>query len=95
METGAIQETAIVWNVLIWFFGPPSSSSHALFGGCIGATIAALGLSGVLWGGVAQKILIRAVLAPLIAGLVAFCGTWLVQRVTAGLSERRERTDLR
>ena len=86
---------AIVWNVLTWLFGLPSSSSHALFGGLIGATIAALGITGVLWGGVAQKILIPALLAPVIAGLVAFCGTWLVQRVTAGLSERRERTDFR
>ncbi len=86
---------AIIWNVLTWLFGLPSSSSHALFGGLIGATIAALGVSGVLWGGVAQKILIPALLAPVIAGLVAFCGTWLVQRATASLSERRERKDFR
>lgn len=86
---------AIVWNVLTWLFGLPSSSSHALFGGLIGATIAALGVTGVLWGGVAQKILIPALLAPVIAGLVAFTGTWLVQRVTAGLSAKRERTDFR
>jgi PiT family inorganic phosphate transporter len=43
----------ILWNLLTWLFGLPSSSSHALFGGLIGATIAALGTSGVKWDGVA------------------------------------------
>jgi PiT family inorganic phosphate transporter len=43
----------ILWNLLTWLFGLPSSSSHALFGGLIGATIAALGMSGVKWDGVA------------------------------------------
>ncbi|WAC67047.1 inorganic phosphate transporter [Agrococcus sp. SL85] len=86
---------AIIWNVLTWLFGLPSSSSHALFGGLIGATIAAFGVGGVLWGGVSQKILIPALLAPVIAGLVAFVGTWLVHRATARLSERAERKDFR
>ena len=40
---------AILWNVLTWFFGIPSSSSHALIGGVIGATFAAAGSDGVLW----------------------------------------------
>ena len=43
----------ILWNLWTWLFGLPSSSSHALFGGLIGATIAALGMSGVKWDGVA------------------------------------------
>jgi PiT family inorganic phosphate transporter len=86
---------AIIWNVLTWLFGLPSSSSHSLFGGLIGATIAALGLTGVLWGGVAQKILIPALLAPVIAGLVAFTGTWLVHRVTRRISERTARDGFR
>lgn len=86
---------AIVWNVLTWLFGLPSSSSHALFGGLIGATIAALGISGVLWGGVTQKILIPALFAPVIAGLVAFVGTWLVHKVTRGISETAEKTGFR
>ncbi|SFS10062.1 inorganic phosphate transporter, PiT family [Agrococcus baldri] len=86
---------AIVWNVLTWLFGLPSSSSHALFGGLIGATIAALGLSGVLWGGVSQKILIPALFAPVIAGFVAFIGTWLVHRVTRNISERAEKRSFR
>ncbi|WP_347755263.1 inorganic phosphate transporter [Agrococcus sp. ProA11] len=86
---------AIVWNVLTWLFGLPSSSSHALFGGLIGATIAALGISGVLWGGVAQKILIPALFAPVIAAVVAFGGTWLVHRVTRTISERAQQRSFR
>lgn len=47
---------AIIWNVVTWFIGMPSSSSHALIGGVIGATIASLGASGVLWHGVVSKV---------------------------------------
>lgn len=86
---------AITWNVLTWLFGLPSSSSHSLFGGLIGATVAAVGVTGVLWGGVAQKILIPALLAPIIAGLVAFTGTWLVHRVTRRISQRTEQRGFR
>lgn len=81
----------ILWNLLTWLFGIPSSSSHALFGGLIGAGLAALGLSGVNWPGVTQKVLIPALAAPVIAGIVAACGTWLVYRITRKvLSRRRE-----
>ncbi|WP_227979570.1 inorganic phosphate transporter [Nocardia spumae] len=76
----------ILWNLLTWLFGLPSSSSHALFGGLIGATIAALGWSGVIWSagnkGVLTKIIVPAVLAPIVAALVASVGTWLVYRIT-------------
>ena len=50
----------ILWNLLTWLFGIPSSSSHALFGGLIGAGLAALGMAGVNWTGVIQKVLIPA-----------------------------------
>ena len=50
----------IVWNLLTWLLGLPSSSSHALFGGLIGATIAGLGVSGVLWSGIVAKVIIPA-----------------------------------
>ena len=46
----------IVWNLITWLFGLPSSSSHALFGGLIGAAIAALGVGGVKWDGVIKSI---------------------------------------
>lgn len=81
----------ILWNLLTWLFGIPSSSSHALFGGLIGAGLAALGVAGVNWTGITQKVLIPAIAAPVIAGLVAACGTWLVYRLTRGvLKKRRE-----
>ena len=79
----------ILWNLLTWLFGIPSSSSHALFGGLIGAGLAALGFVGVNWSGITQKILIPALAAPVIACLVAACGTWLVFRITRHVLQRR------
>jgi len=85
----------ILWNLLTWLFGIPSSSSHALFGGLIGAGLAALGLNGVNWSGVSQKVLIPALAAPVIAGLVAACGTWLVYRITRKVLPRRREQGFR
>ena len=85
----------ILWNLLTWLFGIPSSSSHALFGGLIGAGLAALGFSGVNWPGVTQNVLIPAVAAPVIAGLVAACGTWLVYRITRKVLHRRRENGFR
>lgn len=79
----------ILWNLLTWLFGIPSSSSHALFGGLIGAGLAALGVAGVNWSGITQKILIPALAAPVVACLVAACGTWLVFRITRTIRHRR------
>ena len=79
----------ILWNLLTWLFGIPSSSSHALFGGLVGAGLAALGVAGVNWAGITQKVLIPAVAAPVIACLVAACGTWLVFRITKHIRHRR------
>ncbi len=73
---------SILWNVFTWLKGMPSSSSHALFGGLIGAAIASMGISGVAWGGVLAKIVIPALLAPVVAGLVAAVGTRLIYRLT-------------
>src|SRR5437764_3616532 len=63
---------AIVWNLLTWWFGLPSSSSHALIGGLMGAALAQSGSSGVLWHGVAHKVAIPALAAPTIAFGAAF-----------------------
>jgi inorganic phosphate transporter, PiT family len=85
----------IIWNLFTWLLGLPSSSSHALFGGLIGATIAGLGFAGVNWNGdgskldgVVGKVLLPAVMSPVIAGVVAAAGTWIIFRITAGLAER-------
>ena len=85
----------IVWNLLTWLFGLPSSSSHALFGGLVGATIAGLGWAGVNWNGngskldgVVGKVILPALLSPVIAGVVAAAGTWLIYKVTVGVAQR-------
>src|ERR1700691_2411933 len=78
---------SISWNLVTWLFGIPSSSSHALIGGVIGSTIAAAGGSAVLWHGLVSKVVLPAVLSPIIAGLVAACGTWLLYRITRSLTE--------
>ena len=85
----------ILWNLLTWLFGIPSSSSHALFGGLIGAGIAAIGMSGVNWNGLTQKVLIPAVAAPVIAGIVAAAGTWLVYRITRNVMKKRREDGFR
>jgi PiT family inorganic phosphate transporter len=85
----------IVWNLLTWLLGLPSSSSHALFGGLVGASIAGLGWAGVNWNGdgskldgVIGKVILPAFMSPVIAGLVAAAGTWLIYRLTVGIAAR-------
>ena len=62
---------AIIWNLLTWFFGIPSSSSHALIGGVIGSTLAAAGGQAVEWHSLFSKVIIPAGLSPVIAAGVA------------------------
>jgi PiT family inorganic phosphate transporter len=85
----------ILWNLLTWLFGIPSSSSHALFGGLIGSGLAAAGLAGVNWPGVIGKVLIPALASPLIAGLVAAVGTWVVYRITRNVMKNRREEGFR
>ncbi len=77
----------IVWNLVTWVLGIPSSSSHALVGGVVGAVIAAFGTSGVLWTGLMAKVMIPALLAPVVAIGVGATATWLVARVTRDVSQ--------
>ena len=72
----------IVWNLLTWLFGIPSSSSHALIGGMVGAVLAAVGTGGVLWAGVVGKVLLPALIAPTLAIGVSALATWSVARLT-------------
>ncbi len=74
---------AIIWNLLTWLLGLPSSSSHALFGGLIGAVVAGAGLASVDFGVVISKVLLPAIVAPLVAGLAAALATRLAYRITA------------
>jgi PiT family inorganic phosphate transporter len=74
---------AILWNMITWLKGLPSSSSHALFGGLIGAAIAGIGFSSVNLETLLQKVILPAVFAPLIAGIVAYICTRLAYALTA------------
>src|SRR5450755_4422570 len=74
----------ILWNLTTWFLGIPSSSSHALIGGVIGSTLAAAGSHGVKWHGLVQKVIIPALLSPIIALCIAAIGTYLIYRITHG-----------
>ncbi len=73
---------AILWNLVTWLRGLPSSSSHALYGGLIGATVVGVGLHGVNFGVVVSKILIPAVASPIVAGLASWGATKLAYRIT-------------
>ncbi|MEE1941542.1 anion permease [Streptomyces sp. TRM 70361] len=79
---------AIVWNLLTWLAGLPSSSSHALMGGLIGATIASVGIGAVSMGAVFSKVLLPAVVAPLVAGIAAMLATRLTYRISRGTPEK-------
>src|ERR1041385_3869534 len=63
---------AIAWNLVTWWLGLPSSSSHALIGGLVGAAIAQSGLAGVQWHGLLHDVVIPALAAPTIAFAAAF-----------------------
>ncbi|CAN5186629.1 inorganic phosphate transporter [soil metagenome] len=73
---------AIVWNLVTWLLGLPSSSSHALFGGLIGAVVVGVGFGAIDGGVLVSKILIPAVLAPFTAGLVSFVATKIAYSIT-------------
>ncbi|MFD3453515.1 anion permease [Streptomyces sp. NPDC058691] len=75
---------AIVWNLLTWLAGLPSSSSHALFGGLIGASVASAGFGAVNGDAVVMKVLIPAVCAPVVAGVAALLATRLTYRIGRG-----------
>ncbi|MDQ3725992.1 MAG: inorganic phosphate transporter [Actinomycetota bacterium] len=72
---------AIAWNLITWYFGLPSSSSHALIGGVVGSAVAAVGFDAVIADGVIGKVLIPAVIAPLLAFLVAAAAIGISYRV--------------
>jgi PiT family inorganic phosphate transporter len=83
---------AIAWNLITWWLGLPSSSSHALIGGLVGAALVQSGSRGVEWHGIAHKIAIPALLAPAIAFAAAFLLLltvyWVFQRLTPGIAGR-------
>ena len=73
---------AITWNMLTWLLGLPSSSSHALFGGLIGATLVGIGMNGIDFGAVLSKVVLPALIAPVTAGLIAYLATKIAYLIT-------------
>lgn len=78
---------AILWNLLTWLVGLPSSSSHALFGGLVGAVLVGAGVEGINFGAVVGKILIPALVSPVVAGLASYCAVKLIFMIVKKLSE--------
>jgi PiT family inorganic phosphate transporter len=89
VETGKVSEMvafggllgAIAWNLLTWYYGLPSSSSHALIGGVIGSMIAAVGSGAVKWHGLLVKVVIPALLSPAVAFVLAAAAIVTIYRV--------------
>uniref|UniRef100_A0AAU2VC92 Phosphate transporter n=1 Tax=Streptomyces sp. NBC_00003 TaxID=2903608 RepID=A0AAU2VC92_9ACTN len=79
---------AILWNLLTWLLGLPSSSSHALFGGLIGAAVMSAGWSSVNGSTVVTKVLLPAVAAPIVAGVAAMLATRLTYRINRNTDEK-------
>jgi inorganic phosphate transporter, PiT family len=76
---------AIFWNLLTWYFGLPSSSSHALIGGVVGAAFAAEGAKAVIGDGLVEKVAIPALMAPVLAFVVAGVGILVTYRIVGRL----------
>ncbi len=72
---------AIAWNLATWYFGLPSSSSHALIGGLIGAALVAGGWDAVQWDGVMETVVAPALVAPVLALVVAGLGILIAYRI--------------
>ena len=84
---------AIIWNLITWWFGLPSSSSHALIGGLVGATLASSGI--VLWAGILEKVIIPMIVSPFVGFLLSYLLMtgimWLFRRGNPGKLNRRFR----
>ncbi|WP_371651924.1 MULTISPECIES: anion permease [unclassified Streptomyces] len=79
---------AILWNLVTWLLGLPSSSSHALFGGLIGAAVMSAGWSSVNGSTVVTKVLLPAVAAPIVAGVASMLATRLTYRINRNTDEK-------
>jgi len=84
---------AITWNMLTWLLGLPSSSSHALFGGLIGATLVGVGVAAVDFSVVMSKVILPAIIAPLTAGIIAYTATKIAYAMTRRYDSRPDGRD--
>jgi PiT family inorganic phosphate transporter len=85
---------AILWNLTTWLFGLPSSSSHALFGGLIGAAVVFAGVAAVNIPAMLEKVVFPALFAPVIAGVAAFLATRVAYLLTARTQASRKATGI-
>jgi PiT family inorganic phosphate transporter len=103
VESGAITPTvvlgglvgAIAWNLTTWWFGLPSSSSHALIGGIVGSTLVAAGTDAVEFKGILSNVIIPAVASPLVAGLIAAVGVFLIYKLIRRYAPTRSEREFR
>jgi PiT family inorganic phosphate transporter len=83
---------AIAWNLLTWWLGLPSSSSHALIGGLVGAAVVQSGLEGVQWNGLVHKVILPGIASPVLGFVGAFALLlliyWTFMRITPGAANR-------
>jgi inorganic phosphate transporter, PiT family len=83
---------AITWNLITWYVGLPSSSSHALIGGMIGSAVSADGFGVVQWEGLKDKVLIPSLLAPVMGALLAaalmILVLWIIRKRAPGIVNR-------
>lgn len=86
---------ACAWNLITWWYGIPSSSSHALIGGLAGAVVAKAGAGAFNWGALKQKVLVPLVASPAIGFVAAFvlmiALLWIVRRMRPGTVHRTSR----
>jgi PiT family inorganic phosphate transporter len=86
---------ASIWNLVTWWYGIPSSSSHALIGGLSGAVVAHAGMSAFNWGTLVEKVLVPLVVSPTLGFLAAFVLMvgllWIVRRVRPAAVQRGSR----
>ena len=86
---------AIIWNLITWWYGIPSSSSHALVGGLAGAVCAHAGVGAFKWSALGEKVLLPLVASPLLGFAMAFTImitlTWIVRRMRAPTVHRASR----
>lgn len=79
---------AIIWNLITWYYGIPSSSSHALIGGLVGACIADVSaLSSVKWSGVLEKVVIPLLTSPVVGFIIAYLVMTLLYESLRKLSQ--------
>jgi inorganic phosphate transporter, PiT family len=103
VDAGAITPTvvfgglvgAIAWNLTTWWYGLPSSSSHALIGGVVGATLAAAGTGAVQFDGLISSVIVPALASPVVAGVVAATGVYLVYRMIRRYATDRSEREFR